>query len=58
MHPCELSRILCSRNVNQAFIDNSYNFQFDSTNYLTIPYMNPGKQLSQEIYKSYNNFKY
>jgi hypothetical protein len=40
MHPCELATILCN--------DEKYN-------YLTIPYINPGRQLADIIKEQYNN---
>ena len=47
MHPCELCEILCSEKIPDYILNNS--------NYLIIPYINPGKELSKEIYKKYNN---
>jgi rhamnose utilization protein RhaD (predicted bifunctional aldolase and dehydrogenase) len=55
MHPCELSRLLCNNDIENALVDKCCDFAFDHNNYLVISYMNPGKELSQEIHKKYNN---
>jgi len=46
MHPCQLVNILCTESNNK---------NINNKDILSIPYMNPGKELSNEIYKKYNN---
>ena len=57
MHPSILSNIICSDITSASFnnILQSIDSTINKNDCLLIPYMNPGKDLSLEIYKQYSN---